>query len=73
MLGATSPVESQILDIPEDQKICSETDKPLVKMGEEVTFKLAYTPGSYYIKQIIQPKYALPQKKWGHHYCYFAI
>jgi len=56
------PVETTILDIDEDQKICKETGHPLVKIGEEVTHKLAHKPGSYYIKEIIRPKYALPDE-----------
>lgn len=56
------PVKTTILDIPEDQKFCKETGKPLVKIGEEVTHKLAHTPGSYYIHEIIRPKYAIPEE-----------
>lgn len=55
-------MESQVLDIPEEAKTCPETGKPLVKIGEEVTSKLAHKPGSYFIKQIIRPKYALPNQ-----------
>jgi transposase len=57
------PVKTIILDIPEDEKICKETGLPLVKIGEEVTHKLAHTPGSYYIKEIIRPKYAHPKRE----------
>jgi len=46
---------------PEQQKICPETGAQLVKIGEEVTQKIAHKPGSYYIKEIIRYKYALPQ------------
>lgn len=55
------PLEKEIHDIPDEQKICPDTKKPLEKIGEEITSKLAYKPGSYYIKQIIRPKYATPQ------------
>jgi transposase len=55
------PIEKQIIDIPEDQKICPETGSPLVKIGEDVTQKLAMKPGSFFIKQIIRPKYAAPK------------
>lgn len=54
------PVERRVIDIPDEEKVCSETGKPLVKIGEEITTKLAHQPGSYYIKQIVRPKYALP-------------
>lgn len=55
------PVEKQILDLPESEKVCPETGKPLVKIGEEITSKLAHKPGSYYIKQIVRSKYGLPE------------
>jgi len=57
------PVERTVLDLTEKEKICPETGEPLVKIGEEVTHKLAYKPGSYYLKEIIRPKYALPEGK----------
>ncbi len=56
------PVKTIVLDVPEDEKICKETGKPLVKIGEEVSLRLAHEPGSYYIKEIIRPKYAYPEK-----------
>lgn len=54
------PVEKVIVDLPEDEKKCQETGLPLVKIGEEITRKLATKPGSFYIKEIIRFKYALP-------------
>lgn len=62
VLPADLPIESQFIDLPEEDKICPETGIPLVKIGEETTFKLAHKPGSYFIKQIIRPKYANPQR-----------
>jgi transposase len=57
------PVQTTILDIPEEQKICQETGEALVQIGVEITHKLAHQPGSYYIKEIIRPKYAHPQRE----------
>jgi len=57
------PVETTVLDIPDEQKVCQETGTPLVQIGVEVTHKLAHKPGSYYIKEIIRPKYAHPEKE----------
>lgn len=54
------PVEQQIIDVSKEEKINKKTGKPLVKIGEEISHKLAYKPGSYFIKEIIRPKYALP-------------
>lgn len=55
------PVETTIIDLKEEEKICPNTNKPLIKIGEEVTQKLAHKPGSYYIKEIIRLKYAMPK------------
>lgn len=57
------PLETVILDIPEEQKICQETGVPLVKIGEEATYKLSYKPGSFYLKEIIRPKYVHPAQE----------
>ena len=61
-LPADLPVERQVIDIPEEAKICAETGERLIKIGEEITSKLAHRPGSYFIKQIVRPKYAFLQK-----------
>jgi len=58
-LPADLPTETTFIDVPEDEKVCAETGNPLQKIGEEITHKLAYKPGSYYIKKIIRPKYAV--------------
>ncbi|NBX70045.1 MAG: IS66 family transposase [Proteobacteria bacterium] len=60
---ADIPVEQYILDLPKEEKVCPETGEPLVKIGEEVTSKLAHKPGSYFIKQFIRPKYAYPKRE----------
>lgn len=54
------PIETTVLDLPEDEKICPETGKSLVKIGEEVTDKLAQKPASFFIKRTVRPKYATP-------------
>ena len=59
------PVERQVIDLSEEEKICAETGQPLTKIGEEVSQKLAHKPGSYFIKEIIRPKYALPKDTEG--------
>jgi len=61
-LDPNLPVKTTVLDIPEEEKVCKETGVPLVKIGNETTLKLAHEPGSYYIKEIIRPKYAHPQQ-----------
>ena len=57
------PVKTIVIDLPEEDKVCKETGLPLVKIGEEVTLKLSHIPGSYFIKEIIRPKYANPSRE----------
>ena len=57
------PIETTVIDIPEEEKVCKETGIPLEKIGEEVSHKLAHRPGSYFLKRIIRPKYAHPQQE----------
>lgn len=52
------PREEIVMDIPEEDRVCLETGKPLVRIGEERTEKLAYKPGCYFLKVFIRPKYA---------------
>lgn len=55
------PVQRIIIDLEEHEKICPLTNKPLIKIGEEVSQKLAMASASYYIKEIVRPKYAAPK------------
>ena len=46
-------------DLPEEEKFCPETGKPLVKwIGQEEAEQLAYQPASAYVIRHIQHKYA---------------
>ena len=49
-----------VLDIPQEQKVCPETGKPLKKIGEEVSEKLEYRPGKLIVNVYKRPKYASP-------------
>ena len=51
------PKETIILDLPETEKVCPQTGEALEKIGEEVTQKLAFKPGSFFIKEFIKAKY----------------
>lgn len=62
-LSPDLPVRTTILDIPEEQKVCQETGESLVQIGVEITHKLAHQPGSYFVKEIIRPKYVHPKKE----------
>jgi transposase len=45
------------LDIPEEQKTCPETGKPLKRIGWEVSEKLEYRPGKLIVNVYKRPKY----------------
>jgi transposase len=62
-LPSDLPVERTVIDLPEEKKVCPETGIALVKIGEDISFKLAFTPGSFYLKEIVRPKYAHPQRE----------
>jgi transposase len=62
-LPSDLPVKTTILDIPEEEKVCPETGEALVQIGVEVSLKLAHEPGSYYVKEIVRPKYVHPKKE----------
>lgn len=55
------PREEIIIDVPEEERTCPETGIPFKRMGEEISEKLAFRPGSYYVKKIIRPKYSHPK------------
>lgn len=64
-LPSDLPVERQIIDLPEEEKTCAVTGQRLIKIGEEITRKIAHRPGSFYIKEIVRFKYALPADSIG--------
>ncbi len=49
-----------VLDIPEEEKVCPETGKPLKKIGEDVSEKLEYRPGKLIVNVYKRPKYGSP-------------
>lgn len=53
------PVETETIDLPEEEKIDKTTGKALVCIGEESSKKLAYKKGYYFIKELIRKKYVL--------------
>lgn len=52
------PVERIVLEPPVDERICLETGEPLRRIGEDISRKLAFKPGSYYWREYVRPKYA---------------
>lgn len=49
-----------VLDIPEEEKLCPKTGKPLKQIGWEVSEKLEYKPGKLIVNVYKRPKYVSP-------------
>ena len=56
-----------VLDIPEEDKVCPDTGKPLKRIGEEVSEKLEYRPGKLIVNVYKRPKYASPDSMASGH------
>jgi len=52
------PVKQIVLDLPAKEKVCPETGLQLVRIGEEVSRKLARTAEQFLIIEYVRPKYA---------------
>jgi len=46
-----------ILDLPEEQKICPQSGRPLKQIGWEISEKLEYRPGKLMVNVYKRPKY----------------
>ena len=49
------PVTRIELDVPEKEKVCAKTGEPLIRIGEEVTHKLARKAEQYYLIEYVRP------------------
>ena len=49
-----------VLDIPEEDKLCPETGKPLKLIGWEISEKLEFRPGKVVVNVYKRPKYGSP-------------
>jgi transposase len=56
-LPADLPREEVLHDIPEEEKLCS-CGQPLIRIGEEVSEKLEFTPARLTVIRSVRPKYA---------------
>jgi transposase len=46
-----------VLDLPEEQKVCSQSGRPLKQIGWEISEKLEYRPGKLIVNVYKRPKY----------------
>jgi len=53
----------EVLDLSETQKIDPETGQALVKLRDEVSEKLAWKPGSWFVRRFIRPVYVHPDRQ----------
>ena len=49
-----------VLDLPEEDKVCPETGKPLKLIGWEISEKLEFRPGKVVVNVYKRPKYGSP-------------
>lgn len=52
------PRVERFIDLPENEKVCSVSGKPMHRIGEEVTEQLDIVPAKVQVLRIIRPKYA---------------
>jgi transposase len=53
----------EVLDLPEEQKADPETGQALVKLRDEVSEKLAWKPGQWFVRRFIRPVYVYPDRQ----------
>jgi len=53
----------EVLDLPDKQKTDPETGLALVKIRDEVSEKLAWRPGQWFVRRFIRPVYAHPDRQ----------
>jgi len=51
------PVKRVELDVAPEEKVCPQTGEPLVRIGEEISRKLARKAEQFYIIEYVRPKY----------------
>jgi len=52
----------EVLDLPDTEKTDSETGLALVKIRDEVSEKIAWKPGQWFVRRFIRPVYAHPDR-----------
>ena len=53
----------ELLDLPEAEKIDAASGQALVKLREEISEKLAWQPGRWYVRRFIRPVYVHPDSQ----------
>ncbi len=53
----------EVLDLPADKKIDPLSGKVLVKLRDEISEKLAWKPGQWYVRRFIRPVYVHPDSQ----------
>jgi transposase len=53
--------EKHIIDVAEDEKICSCCGTQKKHIGDDITEELEYKPAVFFVNQYIKPKYACPK------------
>ena len=56
------PRKEIIVDVPQEQRICSDCGEPLEKIGEDRSERVDYIPARVIVKVFVRPKYGCPKK-----------
>jgi transposase len=49
------PRRETVIDIPQEEKVCTACGKPLVKTGEDVSERLCIEPVTFYVERTVRP------------------
>lgn len=56
------PREDVLIDVPESERTCRDCGEPLVRIGEDCTERVDIQPARVFVKVLVRPKYACPNK-----------
>ena len=59
-LPSDLPRKREVIEPPQEEKTCASCGKEKKQIGEEITEELEYQPASFYIREIVRPKYVCP-------------
>lgn len=61
-LPAHLPRVEQLVDLPEDQRLCPDCGGPLERIGEDRSERVDVIPAKVIVKVLVRPKYACPHR-----------
>jgi transposase len=52
-----------VLDLAEEEKVDPQTGQALIKLRDEISEKVAWDPGKWYVKRFVRPVYVHPERR----------